>query len=293
MNKEIKKISIHDGIFHADEIFAVETLRRIFEVSLVRTRDIKKLDQSDMRVDVGGKDQPDTGDYDHHQKGFDRKRLNGIPYAAFGLVWRIFGERVCGSKEVADMVDRNLVSAIDALDNGISLWDTAQAVQPSTISRAISSCNPSWHESISVDVAFELACSIAKIVLEREIIRAQGVVLAKSEVEKAVSTSSDGIMILERFVPWQESLFGIENSHIKYVVFKNVIGQWNCQCVPTKQGGFEYRKPFPANWGGLNERELTAYTGVSDAVFCHKGLFICGAKSRDGAIKLAQLSMNQ
>ena len=47
----------------------------------------------------------------------------------------------------------------------------------------------------------------------------------------------------------------------------------------------------PKEWGGLRDEALQRVTGVSDAVFCHTGLFLCGAKSKEGAITLARKAL--
>ena len=38
------------------------------------------------------------GKYDHHQEN-RRVRKNGVPYAAFGLLWEEFGSEILGEKE--------------------------------------------------------------------------------------------------------------------------------------------------------------------------------------------------
>ncbi len=44
--------------------------------------------------------------------------------------------------------------------------------------------------------------------------------------------------------------------------------------------------------GGLRDEELQKITGVEDAVFCHKGLFLAVSKSKEGAVKLAELALS-
>ena len=89
-------IATHDGSFHADEVFAVAALG-LWDATaeVVRTRDPEALANADLRVDVGFRDDARAGDFDHHQRGFDAARANGVRYASFGLVWREFGVRIC------------------------------------------------------------------------------------------------------------------------------------------------------------------------------------------------------
>ena len=58
---------------------------------------------------MGGRSDPATGDFDHHQKGGAGERENGIRYASFGLVWREHGEALAGGAEAAAAIDERLV----------------------------------------------------------------------------------------------------------------------------------------------------------------------------------------
>src|SRR5438045_3914082 len=92
----------HDKEFHADDTFAVATMKMAGLVSrAIRTRDPAKLATADFRIDVGGKYNPDTGDYDHHQEGGGGVRENGIPYASFGLTWKSYGAKLCDCEKIA------------------------------------------------------------------------------------------------------------------------------------------------------------------------------------------------
>src|ERR1700761_2514128 len=119
------RIATHDGSFHADEVFAVAALSRLGDpLEVVRTRDPDALAAADLRVDVGFRDDPRAGDFDHHQRGFEAVRANGVRYASFGLVWREFGVRVCdGDAEVAAAIDESLVQTVDANDTGQRLTE--------------------------------------------------------------------------------------------------------------------------------------------------------------------------
>src|ERR1700733_3339794 len=133
-------IATHDGSFHADEGFAVAALGLLGEpVEVVRTRDPSALAAADLRVDVGFRDDAATGDFDHHQRGFDAARANGVRYASFGLVWREFGVRVCdGGAEVAVAIDETLVQTVDANDTGQPLTEpVVDDARPFSISAVI------------------------------------------------------------------------------------------------------------------------------------------------------------
>ena len=55
------------------------------------------------------------GKYDHHQKN-SRVRENGVPYAAFGLLWEQFGHELL-SKVDAQAFDEYFIQPIDQSDN--------------------------------------------------------------------------------------------------------------------------------------------------------------------------------
>jgi len=284
----MKNLVVHNGVFHADDAFAVAVIQMaIGEVEVVRTRDQAKIDQADFIVDVGGKSDGEKF-FDHHQKGGAGTRENGFPFASAGLVWRKFGAEVCGSQEVADKVDMDLIQFIDSADCGFGVKPDAQ-----TASDLVSSMNPGWYETPDFDGAFLKAVVMATSILERDIARAKGEVLAKSEVEAAlVKREKTEILVLERFAPWHETVLSLA-PEVLYVVFPAAgdAGQWNIQCVPVSKESFEKKKALPAAWAGKRGAELAAETGISDAVFCHIGLFIAGAASKAGVVKMAELAV--
>ena len=117
MKKKIRIIT-HSGNFHADELLAVAAIEiqlngTLYEV--IRTRDPEVWKTGDYVVDVGGVYDPTANRFDHHQKGGAGER-NKVPYSSFGLVWKHYGEAICGSKEVADGVEARLVYPIDLAD---------------------------------------------------------------------------------------------------------------------------------------------------------------------------------
>ncbi len=114
MDKNKVTIVTHSSKFHPDDVFGVATLLLVMEkentkVTVVRSRDADIVAHADYAVDVGGEYDSVRGRFDHHQIGGAGKRDNGIPYASFGLVWKTYGEILCGSKEIADKVDEKLV----------------------------------------------------------------------------------------------------------------------------------------------------------------------------------------
>lgn len=292
----MRTIATHDGVFHADDVFACAALRWHYgNVQIVRTRDVGAVEAADIVVDVGGSYDPENARFDHHQRGGAGERSNGIPYAAFGLVWEEIGPRLCGgSAAVADEVDRMLVSVIDAIDNGIQLAAPVRDdLRDLGLSTIISWMNPGWDEPNrpqDINAAFEDAMDLAVTILARVIRRVKGSEAAKAIVEQAITDAQDPrIVVLPKFCPWQDVL--VPNApDALYVVYES-FGSWRVQAVPQALGSFASRQLLPDAWAGLNGGALVDVTGVADATFCHKGRFIAGAASQDGAIALARAAL--
>ncbi|RMD58046.1 MYG1 family protein, partial [Candidatus Woesearchaeota archaeon] len=143
---EIRTIATHSGSFHADEVFGVAILKLIYpEAEILRTRDPDKYNKADLRLDVGMKYDPQTHDYDHHQKEGAGKRDNDIPYAAAGLIWKHFGKKLVKTDKEWERIDEKLMQFIDAIDNGIMPYSSEKA-KPYTISDIIHAHNPTWTE---------------------------------------------------------------------------------------------------------------------------------------------------
>lgn len=298
--KEIKIVT-HSGGFHPDDVFAAVVLVILFEnkfISLIikRSRDREVWKNADFLIDVGGEYDPAHNRFDHHQIGGAGERGNGVPYASFGLVWKKFGREVAGSSEVADSVDGDLVQFIDAADNGVGeLRPVTGSVYPYSISRAIFSLNPSWREGRpDFDSAFGQAVNFAVPVLRRAIAETRDKIDGERVARVAYDEASDKrLIILNHSYSWDdlyrmfsEPLFVVEP------VFETADEvMWRLKTVRQNPRSFENRKDLPAEWAGKRDAELAAVTGVPDAIFCHNRRFVAYAKTKEGAIALAQKAL--
>ena len=284
----------HGGIFHADEVLATVMLSKIIDnLTVLRTFKVPE-DISDEVIiyDIGG------GKFDHHQKGGNGVRENGVPYAAAGLIWKEFGSQIlansCNPEVVWKMLDRDLVQGVDAIDNG-TLPKLDYEAKPMNFSAIISSFNPTWDSSESPDDCFLKAVAFAETVFDNILKNAESKAKAQEIIDAAIESSEGHIMVLDRFVPWQEFLFSSVNEkaeEIQFAVFPSLRGGYNWQCVPDSLGGFGQRKPVPAEWKGLNGAALQEVTGIATAIFCHPAGFIGSAETLEDAIKLAELAIN-
>lgn len=287
-------IAVHDGAFHADDVFAVAVLKIIHEnAHVIRTRDPELLEKADFRVDVGGKNNPGTGDFDHHQMEDVGARENGIPFASVGLVWKHFGAAVSGSEKNSEAIDQRLIQQIDANDNGYSLDYDSTEISPYTVSRVVEAFNPVWDDQVQdYDTGFQRALDVAGGILRNEIRRVRGRAKARQLILDALATySGSPYIILDQAMPWQD--YVVDQSDALYVLYPNHTGDWRVRAVPVAKGSFDLRKPLPASWAGKRDEELVDATGVQDAVFCHKQRFMAVAKSREGAESLVIRALNE
>lgn len=279
----------HGGIFHADEVFATAVLKQMFEDMEVH-RVFRPEDNADIVYDIG------CGAYDHHQPDHEI-RPDGIPYAAFGLVWRSFGRAYVESlgvpAECVDfvhaMVDKVLVRSVDAADNGVSLGGGF------SVSEVISSLNPEWDSDESADEAFSCAVDLAGSVLMLQVRHAASMAKAKGIVTAAVEASDGQVIELPCYVPWQEPLLAMTDKkaqNAKRVIFPSNRGGYNVQAVPTAPDAFTNRAPFPKELRGLRDEELAKASGIKDAIFVHPAGFIGAAMSLEGARVLAWMGLD-
>ncbi|HET6509364.1 MAG TPA: MYG1 family protein [Baekduia sp.] len=296
------RVATHPGGFHADDVFAVAALRLAHpdeQIEVVRTRDAARQAAADVRVDVGGRDDASTGDFDHHQKGGAGERPNGIRYASFGLVWRAFGAAICGgSQEAADGIDERLVQGVDANDTGQTIMESlVDGVRPMTVSGVVGALNPSWDERLDQaeeDARFAEAVAVAQGILERQVAGAAGFQRARELVRAAIAAAAaDGgdprVVELSSNMPWRETMVN-EAPDARLVVYPKSDG-WGMVAVPVAPGAFDNRMDLPAAWAGLTGDELAAATGVDDALFAHTARFYASAGSREGVLALARAAL--
>jgi uncharacterized UPF0160 family protein len=286
------KVATHPGNFHADDVFAIAVLGLTADgpLEIVRTRDEAIQDAADARVDVGGRSDPATGDFDHHQKGGAGERDNGIRYASFGLVWRAYGEQLTGDAEGAASIDERLVQGVDANDTGQTIVRSlVEGVRPMTVSGVIAAMNPAWDESLTPeqeDARFAEAVAVATRIVQDELAGSAAFRRAHQLVHDAIGRADDPRIIeLDRNMPWREAVVTTAPEAL-FVLYPKTDG-WGMQAVPKALGAFDNRRDLPAAWAGLSGDELAAASGVDDAVFCHAARFYASAQSREGITALA------
>lgn len=284
----------HGGIFHADEVLSTVILSKVLgsDIKVLRTFKVpEELDEKVVVYDIG------FGEFDHHQKGGNGARENGVPYSSVGLIWKKFGRTIvanCDNPELVwNIIDRDLIQGIDAADNG-ALPVADYPAQVMQFYQMISGFNPNWNNPENSDDAFLKAVSFAEIVFDNTFSNAVAKAKAQQIVDEAIEKSKGRIMVLDHFVPWQEFIFASKNEKaedIEFIIYPSNRGGYNWQCVPDTLGGYGQRKPVPAEWYGLHGEALQETTGVKTATFCHPNGFMGSASTLEDAIKLAKIAV--
>jgi uncharacterized UPF0160 family protein len=295
-NKKLKLVT-HDGSFHADDVFTCAALSLMLEknneqFAIIRTRDQEIIDSGDYVFDVGEIYNENLNRFDHHQTGGAGRRENSIEYSSFGLVWKKFGQKIAG--KVADFIEQKLVLPIDANDNGIDLGkNNFEDILPYTINDVLLIFSPTALEDIDKDKQFLKALVWAKEILKREIEKANDQIEITKIIRDFYKKAKDKRLIIidtpkvSRYEIWDalqdfpEPLFVVYGDN----------EDWSGVAMKREKNSFGNRKDFPAPWAGLRKKELQNLTKVPDAVFCHRNLFLAVAKSKEGAVKLAQIAV--
>jgi uncharacterized UPF0160 family protein len=285
-------IVTHSGSFHSDDVFAIAALQLLHgsDISVVRTRDPAVLATADIVVDVGGEYAHTRARYDHHQPGAP-VRENGIPYAGFGLIWRHYGETICGSRAVAERLEERLVIPIDAGDNGVVLAEPTQPpLAPVELHTIIGSFAPPWRSEQSKDDGFFAAVAFARDLLSRLIAREQAALAMDALVAETYAAADDPRILV--FSEPVSALTAIAYPEVLLVVCPDdpqSNENWTATAVRVDHTGFASRVTFPDSWRGLRDADLAAVSEIPDAVFCHAAGFLFVAGSRAGALAAAAM----
>ncbi len=297
----------HNGKFHCDEVLAYVVLcaARGLAVpgtdhTLIRTRDAATIASADIVWDVGTVFDEAACRFDHHQRGAPT-RPDGTPFSAAGLVWRVHGVRAVASMlppdavsfaaGIANELDESVVRRVDLVDNGL-----VRAPDPLNLTALIGDLNPKWDElqdGATLDARFLQAAALARGVLERRVDAIRARFAAEAHVLAAFRASADKrILTLDRGMPWKAAVFAHQLPVI-YCVSPVPNGNWVVEAMPPEPGSFAQKMPLPEAWAGLEHEALAAVSGVPDAVFVHLRRFMGAARSRGGALALAQLALAQ
>ena len=274
----------HSGKFHADDVFSSALLLSVNpEITIHRGSQVPE-DFKGIVFDIG------RGKYDHHQRD-SRIRENGVPYAAFGLLWEELGAEILG-EELAEKFDEAFVQPLDNNDN------TGEKNELATL---IGNFNPPWDAHGGNDAAFFKAVGVAGMILDNKLERYRGNERADKRVEEILKQHQEEIasgkkpadekqiLVLPDYVPCQKYL---SETDIAFVIFPSNRGGY-CIQPQKREYSLNYKCSFPESWLGLEKEELKEESGLSGAEFCHKGGFLMTTSTLEDAIKACKISQQQ
>ena len=272
----------HGGKFHADDVFSSALLLYFNpEITITRGNKVPE-DFEGIIFDIG------RGKYDHHQRD-SRIRENGIPYAAFGLLWEELGKEILG-EELAAKFDESFIQPLDNNDN------TGEKNELATL---IGNFNPSWDIEHGENEAFLKAVQTAGMILVNTFEKYKGNERAEKRIEEILTTQESSvlsgkkspveakILTLPEFIPCQKQL---RDTEIAFIIFPSNRGGYCIQPLKRKHS-LNYKCSFPESWLGLEGKELQTETGLNSANFCHKGGFIMTTDHLDDAISACKISL--
>lgn len=264
----------HGGRFHADDVFSTALLQLLRpDIRVYRGFEVPK-NFSGIVYDIG------DGPFDHHARERER-RPGGVPYAAFGLLWREYG-RFFLPEAQAKSFDDKFIAPLDMDDNNGT---------GNVVATLIGAFNPSWDSNEDIEDCFTEAALVARKILERRIETFAATARAEKAVKAALATMRDGLVVLPTYMPWKPVLIPTE---AEFVLFPSARGGLSLQCVSKDTTGKAGNKvPLPTAWRGKPMDELRRITGVEDVLFCHASGFMATVESEAGARKLAALARQE
>lgn len=289
IKKPNAKAFTHSGKFHADDVFS-SALLLYLNPQITITRGNRVPEEYDGIVfDIG------RGRYDHHQRD-SRVRENGVPYAAFGLLWEELGGEILGGT-LAQRFDEEFVQPLDNNDN---------TGEKNELASLIGNFNPVWDETEAADgvteeerdrglsVGFLRAVQVAGMVLENKFARYRADARADEKINQvlAMQETQGGdarILVLPEFVPCQKRL---KETDIAFVIFPSNRGGY-CIQPQKKPDSMNYKCSFPKQWLGIENEELQKATGLASAGFCHKGGFLMTVGDEADAIRACEISLEE
>lgn len=272
----------HSGKFHADDVLAFALLQEFYsnDLKLTRTRDLNIIHQSNISFDVGGIYNPDEGRFDHHQQSYQG------PLSSAGMVlnWLESINRI--PSNVTSQLRSRIVDYVDDVDNG--------RVYPNPsvpcFSNIIDGYNHQCQSLEDFDLAFVDASQFAKQFIQGLVLEFNETLRAESYIKEAMKRSKEAgtnLVELHEYIKWKTGYFknGGKDHPTEFIMFPTLQNTYQCVAIPPEENSFAQKRSFPKEWAGLVDADLAEISGVEDAIFCHKNLFLIVCKSREGIIK--------
>lgn len=285
--KEAKYIT-HAGTMHADEVFATAFLdlyNKDIEVMRVSEVEKAKIRKDAIVYDIG------RGKYDHHQENA-KVRENGIKYSSLGLLFEEFGKDYLKQEKIEDIdevyigMEKELIEAIDAIDNGV-FPEIVAPYKVKTISDIIKLFNPSFGSNEKEEEQFIKAVEVAKQIWQETLYSVIGKVKAKKIVLEKIKNEKKDYLELEEYLPYEETLLKTEEGdHLLFVMYPSNRGGYGIKTIKKSLEDKTDRMLFPESWAGLENKELEKVSNIKDISFCHSGRFLVTCKTKEAAYQV-------
>jgi len=278
-------VGTHSGTFHADDVLAFALIRcRIDpEAIVVRTRDLSRLEPCDWVIDVGGRFDPASLRFDHHQGAYDG------PRSSAGMIVDHFERQGLIESGLAAELRHRLVDYVDDVDTG----RRAPVADVPCFASMVEALAQQACSDEALDAAFlvaaDMAANYVKALISAYERKERAAQVVRDAMAEAVEQGSP-LIELDQYYPWKAAYFasGGETHPTEFVMFPSGDGTWKVVAIPPRLGCFDQKRSLPASWAGKMGAELEQATGVAGSVFCHKNRFIAVFRSREGAVQALQ-----
>lgn len=256
--KDVKKIVIHGGQFHADDVLCVALVKNFIN-PLVEIQRVFKVTEDMVSsetivCDIGGVLDPEKLMFDHHQ--LDGQTSEETAVCAAELLWNFISKELKLSSEFR---------GISELCREISLHDCG--IKFSELSKVVKDFNPLWNEKDTANETFRVAVSFMSRIIERKIDEQLSKDKARDLFEQAPVIN--GVKVFDTFIPWQD--YAMEQG-INYAIFPGrEEGSYNLSCIRGVN--------LPSEWLQSKPEGCT---------FVHQGLFIAAFSNKESAIKATE-----
>jgi uncharacterized UPF0160 family protein len=191
-----------------------------------------------------------------------------------------------------DHLNKSLILGVDAHDNGVAKIEQGTA----SFSQIVSNFLPIEYNATEEEMEEAFFTAVEFVFghlkrLQRRFAYAhtcQGIVR-----EKMIEGSK--ALIFEESLPWMENFFELGGDlHPAQFVIMPSGDHWKLRGIPPSLNErMKVRRPLPEQWAGLRDKELRTITGISGAIFCHKGRFISIWETKEDALRALHLAMKR
>ena len=240
IEKENVNVVIHGGCFHSDDVACVALLKLLHkDVNVIRKFKVDvDTEIADYILDIGRVDKVTENQVilDHHQAP---EFIEGteVKHCAFSKLTErmIDPDNVLFKKHLYNA----LVLPVAAQDNGQNYAEFGLVPSPLTFVNAM---GLSWKDDQKLnDQRFGEVVNMAMMVIKNIIKTIEDKIEAVDEVTAAIRKMEGGVLVLDRYLPWVDSIIEYNNGDpkVQLVVYPSNRGGYNIQVVPKKGGSFE------------------------------------------------------